>query len=62
MGWEPDRYLQFSDERLQPAIDSPNRILARSERIRTGRQAGNVTRLLTQRWPEVEHHRPRQLA
>ena len=21
MGWEPDRYLQFSDERLRPAVD-----------------------------------------
>lgn len=56
MGWEPDRYLQFSDERLQPAIDLLNRIpLARSERIvDLGCGAGNVTRLLTQRWPEAD--------
>lgn len=56
MGWEPDRYLQFSDERLQPAIDLLNRIsLAQSERIvDLGCGAGNVTRLLTQRWPEAD--------
>jgi trans-aconitate 2-methyltransferase len=56
MGWEPDRYLQFSDERLQPAADLLHRVpLARPARIvDLGCGAGNVTRLLTRRWPEAD--------
>jgi trans-aconitate 2-methyltransferase len=33
MGWEPDRYLQFSDERLRPAMD----LLGRVPLLRPGR-------------------------
>lgn len=56
MGWEPDRYLQFSDERLQPAADLLTRIpLARPVHVvDLGCGAGNVTRLLAQRWPEAD--------
>ena len=53
MTWNPDRYLQFSDERLRPAVDLIARIpLAQPVQIvDLGCGAGNVTRLLTSRWP-----------
>lgn len=56
MSWEPDRYLQFSDERLRPAVDLIARIpLSRPGGIvDLGCGAGNVTRLLASRWPEAE--------
>lgn len=54
MAWEPDRYLQFSDERLRPAVDLLARVpLGRPVQILDlGCGAGNVTRLLAERWPE----------
>lgn len=56
MSWEPDRYLQFSDERLRPAVDLIARIpLSRPGGIvDLGCGAGNVTRLLASRWPDAE--------
>lgn len=56
MTWEPDRYLQFSDERLRPALDLLGRIpLSSPARIvDLGCGAGNVTRLLAERWPNAE--------
>lgn len=56
MTWEPDRYLQFSDERLRPALDLLGRIpLSRPAHIvDLGCGAGNVTRLLAERWPNAE--------
>jgi len=53
--WDPDQYLRFSDERLQPAIDLLTRIpLAAPRQIfDLGCGAGNVTRLLRDRWPEA---------
>jgi trans-aconitate 2-methyltransferase len=56
MGWEPDRYLQFSDERLRPAMDLLGRVpLLRPGRIvDLGCGAGNVTRLLAERWPGAD--------
>lgn len=55
MAWEPDRYLQFSDERLRPAVDLLGRVnLAAPVRIvDLGCGAGNVTRLLHTRWPDA---------
>lgn len=56
MTWEPDRYLQFSDERLRPALDLLGRVpLSRPARIvDLGCGAGNITRLLAERWPNAE--------
>lgn len=56
MGWEPDRYLQFADERLRPAQD----LLARVPRpaparvVDLGCGPGNVTALLARRWPQAK--------
>jgi trans-aconitate 2-methyltransferase len=55
MAWDPAQYLAFADHRLRPAIDLLHRIP--SERpahiLDLGCGAGNVTRLLRQRWPEA---------
>ncbi|MCX7149966.1 MAG: methyltransferase domain-containing protein [Rhodocyclales bacterium] len=53
MTWNPDQYLKFSEPRLRPAVD----LLARVAVTAPGRVydlgcgAGNVTRLLAERWP-----------
>jgi trans-aconitate 2-methyltransferase len=55
VAWDPAQYMKFADHRLRPAIDLLNRIdLARpTEVYDLGAGAGNVTRLLKQRWPEA---------
>ena len=55
MTWNPDRYLQFADERLRPAVDLLGRIPldAPGQIVDLGCGAGNVTRLLGARWPEA---------
>lgn len=53
MSWTPGQYLRFADARLRPALDllarlgdfQPRRI------VDLGCGAGNVTRLLAERWP-----------
>lgn len=53
MAWNPDQYLKFSEPRLRPAVD----LLARVDLVAPkivydlGCGAGNVTRLLAERWP-----------
>ncbi|MBI3453195.1 MAG: trans-aconitate 2-methyltransferase [Rhodospirillales bacterium] len=51
--WDPDQYLQFADHRLRPALELMARIpLAECRTIwDLGCGAGNVTRLLAERWP-----------
>jgi len=53
MAWNPDQYLKFSAPRLRPAVDLLARIdLAAPGIIHDlGCGAGNVTRLLAERWP-----------
>ena len=56
MSWNPDRYLQFADERLRPAVDLIGRIAldAPEQIVDLGCGAGNVTGLLAARWPAAQ--------
>lgn len=51
--WDPTQYLKFADARLQPALDLLGRIELENPRqiYDLGCGAGNVTRLLHERWP-----------
>src|SRR6266508_921542 len=55
MAWNPDQYLKFAQPRLRPALDLLARIgadaPARVDDLGCG--AGNVTRLLLERWPQA---------
>src|ERR1700737_2092462 len=53
--WDPEQYLKFAGPRLRPAVDLLNRIEIRNpaEIYDLGAGAGNVTRLLKQRWPKA---------
>ncbi len=53
MSWNPDQYLKFAAPRLRPAIDLLAAVPAEHPRTvyDLGCGAGNVTRLLAQRWP-----------
>lgn len=53
--WNPNLYLQFCDERTQPAIDLVNRIqLDNPENIiDIGCGPGNATEILVNRWPNA---------
>ncbi len=53
MEWKPDQYLKYADLRRRPAIDLLTRVdLAAPQTIYDlGCGAGNVTRLLRERWP-----------
>jgi trans-aconitate 2-methyltransferase len=55
MPWDPAQYLRFADHRLRPAIDLLNRIDVANPRdvYDLGAGAGNVTRLIKQRWPNA---------
>ena len=55
MVWNPQQYLKFSGHRLRPAVDLLMRIP--DFPVRTvadlGAGAGNVTRLIKERWPDA---------
>lgn len=55
MPWDPKQYLNFEHERLRPAADLLARVpLGGADAIfDLGCGAGNVTRLLAERWPEA---------
>lgn len=56
MVWNPQQYLKFSGHRLRPALDLLARIPDAPIRAIAdlGAGAGNVTKLLRERWPEAE--------
>ena len=55
MAWDPAQYLKFADQRLRPAIDLLNRIDVDdpADIVDLGAGAGNVTRMLKERWPDA---------
>lgn len=54
--WNPSNYLVFAAERSRPAVDLLARVRAPAPTriVDLGSGAGNVTRLLCERWPEAE--------
>ncbi|MBI5263791.1 MAG: methyltransferase domain-containing protein [Bradyrhizobium sp.] len=55
MAWDPQQYLKFSGHRLRPAVDLLMRIpeLPAKRIADLGAGAGNVTKLLKERWPDA---------
>jgi trans-aconitate 2-methyltransferase len=53
--WDPAQYLKFAGHRLRPAIDLLSHIDAEdpAEVYDLGAGAGNVTRLIKDRWPDA---------
>lgn len=55
MVWDPQQYLKFSGHRLRPAVDLLMRIPEFGPRTIAdlGAGAGNVTKLIKERWPDA---------
>ncbi len=56
MSWDPSQYLRFADQRRRPGIDLLARIGAQEPKYvyDLGCGAGNLTRLLAERWPRAK--------
>lgn len=54
--WDPDRYLAYADERGRPFVELLARVRATDPAtvVDLGCGPGNLTRLLSARWPEAE--------
>jgi trans-aconitate 2-methyltransferase len=55
VSWNPDQYLMFAAPRLRPAVDLLAAVPSAAPRVAydLGCGAGNVTRMLAQRWPQA---------
>ena len=55
MPWDPAQYLVFGDHRLRPALDLLQRVAldAPARIVDLGCGAGNVTKIIRQRWPQA---------
>jgi trans-aconitate 2-methyltransferase len=53
--WDPNQYLKFADHRLRPALDLLSRVRADEPGavFDLGCGAGNVSKLLAERWPKA---------
>jgi trans-aconitate 2-methyltransferase len=56
MTWDPAQYLVFGDHRLRPAVDLLQRVTldAPMRIVDLGCGAGNVTKVIRQRWPDAQ--------
>src|SRR5689334_21196480 len=55
--WDPDRYLQFADDRSRPFVDLVARVQGEPSRIvDLGCGPGHLTAVLRGRWPEAAVH------
>ena len=56
MAWDPAQYLKFAGSRLRPALDLLAHIEAAAPGLvyDLGCGAGNVTRFITERWPQAK--------
>jgi trans-aconitate 2-methyltransferase len=55
LAWNPEQYLKFAQPRLRPALDLLERVALTAPRTiyDLGCGAGNVTRMLAERWPDA---------
>ncbi len=53
--WDPDRYLTYADERGRPFVELLTRVAARAPKsvVDLGCGPGNLTALLSRRWPNA---------
>ena len=54
--WDPERYLQYADERSRPFLDLLSRVAAEEPRrvVDLGCGPGTLTALLARRWPDAD--------